>query len=189
MDAIEAASLADSRYSRVAMWFHWIIAGLIVTNLVIGLTHEGFDRSTRAVVMTLHKSIGLTVLLLSLGRLAWRLGHRPPAFDPLMKHWEVLLARTVHSLFYVLMIALPLSGWLLSSSSGRATNFFWLATVPALPISQSDQSHELWEASHMLLGFSMIGLLFLHLAGVAKHQLEGHRHMIGRMAPLLYRSR
>ena len=188
-DSFGAASLAEGRYSPVAMWFHWVIAGLIVANLMLGFLHEDFDRESRRLAMMVHKSIGLAVLALSIARLAWRLSYRPPAFDPVMKGWEMLLARTIHALFYVLMIGLPLSGWLLSSSGGRSTPFFDIVTFPPLPISTSDDSHDFWEEAHALLAWSMITLLALHVAGVLKHLFEGHRQMLGRMAPVLYRKR
>src|SRR5688500_14145507 len=86
-------SQVQERYSRVAIWLHWIIAGLIIANLLLGFSHEEFGKAAERQIMWFHKSIGLTVLALTLGRLAWRLGHRPPAFDPVMKQWEMRLAR------------------------------------------------------------------------------------------------
>ncbi len=177
--------LVQARYSRVAIWFHWIIATLILANLALGFFHEGFDRPYRSTAMMIHKSTGLLVLILSLGRLAWRIAHRPPAFDPSMRAWERRLANAVHRLFYLLMIALPLSGFLLSSSGGRVTAFYGLFTVGSAPVSKA--SHDLWEGSHELLAFGMIFLLLVHLGGVMKHLLQGHGRMLGRMATILYR--
>jgi cytochrome b561 len=187
--ALDAFSLERARYSRVAMWFHWIIAVLIITNLALGFFHEGFGRSTGAAMMFWHKSLGLTVLLLSIGRLLWRLGHKPPPFDPHMARWEVAMARTAHAVFYILMIGLPLSGWLMISTAGRTTDFFGLFPVPPLPGIRSHDAHELLEEVHEYLGWTILALIVLHVAGAAKHHLEGQRHLIGRMASWIYRDR
>jgi cytochrome b561 len=185
--AAEAVGLTALRYSRGAMWFHWAIAALIVVNLFLGFYHEDFGRDARAWLMFFHKATGITILALSLARLGWRLGHRPPPFDAVLRPWEQKLARAVHGLFYVLMIAVPLTGWMLSSSSNRPTDFFGLFEIAPLPVPRSDDAHDLFEGAHELLGKVMLGLILLHVAGAVKHHLEGHRHLIGRMGPWLYR--
>ena len=176
-------------YSRGAIWFHWIIAALVVANLLIGFFHEDFDKAARTWMMFFHKSFGLTVLALSLGRLIWRLRHRPPAFDPVLRAWERSLARATQWLFYALMIAIPLTGWLLVSSAGRATSYFGLFEIGALPVAQGDAAKDGWESVHKNLGIAMITLIALHVAGALKHHFEGHKHLIGRMAPWAYRRR
>jgi cytochrome b561 len=177
------------RYSSTAILLHWIIAALIVGNLVLGLFHNDFGKAAVPTVMFLHKATGMAILGLSLARLAWRVGHRPPAFDPVLRPWEMKLATFTHWLFYVMMIAIPLSGWLLSSTGGRATDFFGLFEIAPLPISRSDETHELMEEVHEILGKAMIVLILLHVAGAVKHHVQGHRHLIGRMGPWLYRGR
>ena len=177
------------RYSRVAIWLHWLIAALIVVNLFLGFYHEEFSKPVRASMMFWHKSIGLTVLALTIGRLLWRLGHRPPAFDPVMKRWEIGLASLIHWLFYALLILIPLSGWLVASTGkSPTTSFFGLFGVPPLPLRGED-AHELMEEVHELLAYGMIGLILLHVAGALKHHFEGHRHLIRRMAPWANRGR
>ena len=183
-----AGTPLEHRYSRVAVWFHWTTAALIIANLLLGFFHEDFGREARATAMFVHKATGITVLLLSIARLGWRFRVTPPTFDPLLRPWEVILARSVHWLFYILMIIIPLSGWLLSSSSGRATNFWGMFEIPPLPIGQGDDLHDFFEEAHELLGFGMVGLIALHVAGALKHHVQGHRHLIGRMAPCLYRT-
>lgn len=103
-----------------------------------------------------------------------------------MKRWEAGLAALIHWLFYVALIAIPLSGWLLSSSGHRVTSFFGLFDIAPLPIARSDVIRDIFEKAHELLAWSMILLLALHVAGALKHHLDGHRHLIGRMAPFPY---
>jgi cytochrome b561 len=185
MATLAAPDLA--RYSRVAVWLHWIIAALIVANLLLGFFREDFERPVRAVLMGWHKSIGFTVIALTLLRILWRLTHRPPAFDAAMKRWEVGLARLVHGLFYLLLLLLPLSGWLIVSTGERInpTSVYWLFDIGPLPVTPGEDLHEFAEEAHKLLGYAMLGLLALHVGGAAKHILDGHRHLLGRMAPWL----
>ncbi|HEY0413873.1 MAG TPA: cytochrome b/b6 domain-containing protein [Allosphingosinicella sp.] len=193
MTATAAAALdyEGARYTRVAVWLHWTIAALIVVNLLIGLFHEDFAKPVTATLMFWHKSIGFAVLALTLVRLAWRLGHRPPAFDPVLKRWEAGLARAVHALFYLLLLSLPLSGWMLVSSGKRVnpTSFFGLFNIGPLPVTPGRELHELAEGGHQIFGYAMLLLLVLHVGGAVKHHLDGHRHLLGRMAPWLYRPR
>jgi cytochrome b561 len=193
MDAAGAAALDydGARYSRGAVRLHWIIAALIVANLLLGFFHEDFAKPTRGVMMGWHKSIGLAVLALTLVRIAWRFSHRPPAFDPVLKPWEAGLARLVHGLFYLLLLAIPLSGWLIVSTGMKVnpTSFFWLFNIGPLPVAPGEGIHDFAEEAHELLGYVMLLLLVLHVGGAVKHHLDGHRHLIGRMAPWLYRGR
>jgi cytochrome b561 len=177
----------DLRYSRTAIALHWVIATLILVNLTLGIIHDSFPKPVSATMIFYHKAIGITVLALTLLRLGWRLIHRPPPFDPAMKKWERGLARTVHWLFYVLLVAIPTTGWLLTSSGGRATSWFGLFSIPALPVSRSDDAHDTFQALHQYLAYSVIALLLLHVAGALRHHLKGHGRIIGRMAPWFYR--
>ncbi|HEX8126514.1 MAG TPA: cytochrome b [Allosphingosinicella sp.] len=178
-----------ARYSRAAVWLHWILAALIVVNLLLGFFHEEFARPVRSTMMGWHKSLGLTVIALTLVRILWRLTHRPPPFDPAMKGWEVAVARLVHGLFYLLLLAIPLSGWLLVSSGQKVnpTNFYWLFKIGPLPVTPGEGLHEFAEEAHELLGYAMLVLLLLHVGGAIKHHLDGHRHLIGRMVPWAWR--
>jgi cytochrome b561 len=173
-----------ARYTRVAIWLHWIIAALIVANLTIGLIHDDLDRAISRPLMNFHKATGITILVLTLARLAWRLTHRPPPDDPAMKKWESALAHLTQWVFYGLLIILPLTGWLLiSTGKNPVMGWYGLFTVPPLPAAKA--THDLWSESHEILGYAMLVLLLLHVAGALKHHFGGDRHLIGRMAPWL----
>jgi cytochrome b561 len=173
-----------ARYTRVAIWLHWIIAALIVANLTIGLIHDDLDRAIRGPLMNFHKATGITILVLTLARLAWRLTHRPPPDDPVMKPWERALAHLTQWVFYGLLIILPLTGWLLiSTGKNSLMGWYGLFTVPPLPAAKA--THEIWSESHEILGYAMLVLLLLHVAGALKHHFGGDKHLIGRMAPWL----
>jgi cytochrome b561 len=171
---------AQARYTRVAITLHWLIAALIVANLVIGLLHESLLKGT----IPLHKSIGLLVLALSVVRLLWRLVHRPPPLPATVKPWERGLAHLNHWLFYALMILLPLSGWVFTSASPERhpTRFFGLFTVP--PIAGQDKAlHDAVSGRHTQFAYLMIALIVLHLAGALKHRLFDRDGTLARMLP------
>lgn len=175
----------SSRYSAIAILLHWAIAALIIVNLALGIGHDAFGRASMPTVMGIHKSIGFTVLVLSLARLAWRLAHPAPALPAAMPGWQVVLARATHIFFYVAIIALPLTGWLMSSASPLRfpLEFFGLFPIPYLPVPQSREAAGGWGQAHELLGFATIGVLLLHVAGALKHHFVDRDDVLVRMLP------
>ena len=171
--------MIEQRYNRVAIVLHWAIAGLVLLNIVLGFT---FANSVAAethisAIAQVHKSIGLTVLLLSLFRLAWRLTHpAPPITGPFAG-----LARAVHGLFYVLLIATPLAGWALVSVSPRniATRYFFLFTWPhigllhGMDLSVRRRDISRFVDVHNGLALLSLGLIGLHLAAALYHHRRG----------------
>src|SRR5262245_58961210 len=119
-------------YDRVARGLHWTVGGLIIVNLILGIGHDAIGKAFS--VMPIHKSIGLLVLALSLFRLAWRLTHRPPPLPDSMARWEKAAAHGLHWIFYALMIALPVTGWIFVSAGDRPLHFFWLFDVPKFDV-------------------------------------------------------
>lgn len=183
---MRSALIRTDRYSSVAIAFHWTIAALVLINLAIGLFHDAMPRGWG--VMPIHKAIGITVLVLSLGRLAWRLSHRPPPFAPETAAWERASARLVHASFYVLMIVLPLSGWAMSSygePSPRPLTWFGLFDIPYLPVDKAMAGAA--GDAHELLGYVMAALLVLHVAAALRHHLILRDATLARMAPILRR--
>jgi cytochrome b561 len=184
-----------SRYSTTAMWLHWIIALIIIGNLVGGLTidfwldsPDAAMKQTGGVIMSLHKSLGLTVIVLTLLRLATRIASPPPPLPAHMTPLEQLLARATHLLFYILMLALPLSGWAMVSTGKTVKPIPWfgLFDVPALPLPAS--LHGVFGEGHEIIGFIAIATIALHIAGGLKHQYLDRDDVLGRMLPWLRRA-
>lgn len=174
------------RYTSVAKALHWAIAILIVGQLIGGFVMHNLEFSQIKVnLYQLHKSFGLTVLMLALFRLYWRLTHKAPALSPDYKRWERVLARVTHVAFYVLIIAIPLAGWIMVSASedGFPTEFFFLFDWPDLPVAESEAAEEFWVEIHELLAKLTIGLLVLHVAGALKHHLMDKDRTLFRMLP------
>lgn len=183
---MKTALSTHSRYSSVAIALHWSIAILIVANLVIGLVHESVGREVVVTVMDVHKGIGLLVLALSVLRLLWRLGHAVPQLPGGTPVWQVALSRTTHLFFYVAMIALPLTGWLIVSAAPVRfpLSFFWLFDVPYLPVAQGKPLAHFWSEIHEILAFATIGVLVLHVAAALKHHLIDKDDVMTRMLPM-----
>ena len=180
---------ADERYSTAAVALHWAIALFILFNLVTGTFMEGLHQPTKHVVVSLHNSSGLTILLLSLSRIALRLSYKPPALDETLSRLERRAAKAVHAALYVLMIAMPLAGWAITSSSTRKTvsELYLLTPLPkigflvGLPNAQKDALHDQFVLAHQTGAWILLALLLAHVGGALKHQFLDRRPQLARM--------
>jgi cytochrome b561 len=182
------------RYGAVAMTFHWLIALLIAANLGLGFyfanVMDSHDPSFFAIVQ-LHKSIGLTVLSLSVLRLAWRLVNPIPPLPGDFSAPMRVLARGTHYLFYVLIIAVPMFGWATVSTSprGTPTMYFGLFQWPHLPLLSTLPRAAKREyvgmigETHALLAYSALGLLVLHMSAALWHHIVRRDSILRRMLP------
>jgi cytochrome b561/polyisoprenoid-binding protein YceI len=181
------------RYSSVAILLHWLIAAAMIFMIILGwrMGDQARGPSTFA-IFQLHKSLGISILLLSLLRILWRLAKPPLAYSQPLGRWESRLSHLVHVGFYAAMFVLPLSGWLLVSTSKIQVPTLLFGTIPwpDLPgfSGMTDVIrhgwHERGEAVHGLMAKLLTyGLIPLHLAGVVKHQLMSKDDIAGRMIP------
>jgi cytochrome b561 len=178
------------RYSLVAILLHWSIAALILTNLGLGWWMQTLDGLAQFEKYQLHKSIGILVLLLSLVRLGWKLSHKAPPYPETMRPWEKLAASSVHALLYAIMIGMPLTGWLLVSTSpfNLPTLLFHTVPWPHLPVHDWPvearmQVNHLSETTHKVLAFGTAGLVALHIGAALKHQIIARDQILARMLP------
>jgi cytochrome b561 len=176
-----------SNYSRGAIALHWSIGVLMILNLLGGFFHESFGKAAVPLIMGLHKSTGILILVLTVGRLVWRLTHRPPPLADTVKRWEKGLAHATHWAFYLLMFALPITGWLMSSAGGRKypISFYGLFPVPFLPVAQDKAAANIYAERHEMLGFIIAALIILHIAAALKHHLLDKDNTVVRMLPML----
>jgi cytochrome b561/polyisoprenoid-binding protein YceI len=192
---IETASAAGpqrKRYTTVAIILHWLIAAAILFQIILGWRMgDGPKGATTYAIFQLHKSIGITILLLSVGRLAWRLFHKPPPHPATQPRWETIASHVVHVAFYVIMIGLPVTGWIIVSTSKLAIPTIlygaipWphLPFLPELAAGPKHAWHQAGEVGHGLLVKTTYLLLLLHLGAVAKHQILDKDEVLGHMAP------
>lgn len=184
---------AVSKYTRVAMLLHWLIATLIVANVLLIWVVDFLPEAWGRPVIDTHKSIGITVLGLALMRLLWRFTHRPPPLPSAYPQWERKASHVAHAALYVVMLGLPISGWLHDSAwKDAATHpmqwfglFEWpriasiMNTAPAL----KEVLHERFGLIHEVFGFLLYGLYVLHVGAALKHQFRDKQPELQRMLP------
>lgn len=174
-----------NRYSPVSLTLHWLIAALVVTQIVLITAHEAVDGPDPYIGW--HKSVGLLILVLTLARLAWR------AFNPAiplpsdMPRWQKPLARATHVLFYVVLLVMPLTGWLASSAAGREIPWFGLFNWPLLPIGGGRETAGGFMGVHELVVKGLYVLIALHVIGALKHHFVDRDNVLHRMLPFIPR--
>lgn len=175
------------RYGGVAMTLHWLIAAAIIGLLIVGKYMHGLADShpDKFALYQLHKSFGISVLVLTVVRIGWRAMHPAPPLPAAMPVWERWAAHASHFLLYTLMLAIPLSGWLRVSSDtlGIPTLWFGLFEVPHLPVGASEEVSHLAHETHELLGNALILLLAIHVAAALKHHFWDRDAVMKRMLP------
>jgi cytochrome b561 len=172
-------------WGGAAKFFHWIIALLIVGMGILGLIMVELPKKPNVIpVYTMHKSFGLTVLTLVALRLAWRAFDPHPREPDSMPRWQALGARAGHALLYVLMFAVPLSGWLFDSASAlRPLYWFNLIPIPSLTGGPDSGLKELTHIMHETLFWLLIVVAAGHAAMAVVHQYVQHDGILARMLP------
>lgn len=179
----------DTHYTATAKALHWLIAVMILGMLGFGFYMTGLDLSpTKLELYSWHKWAGVTIFTLVLARLAWRIGHRPPALPAHMPAIERLAAHAGHHLLYVLMLAIPLSGWLMSSAKGFQTVYLGIIPLPDL-LTKDKEIGDMLATVHQILNFTLAALVITHVAAALKHYVVDRDEVLGRMIPLLDRKK
>jgi cytochrome b561 len=173
---------AGSRYDRTAVALHWIVGLGILAQLAFGWLLGEFGRGTpeRALAINLHKSTGIVLALLIVLRLAWRLGHRPPAYAPQVDGRLLRMARLGHVLLYVCMLGMPLSGYLASNFSKHGIRFFnQYALAPWGP--DDKDLYALFNGTHDVLAVAFSLLVAAHILAALHHGLIARDGVLARM--------
>ena len=171
------------RYSGVAIGLHWLIGLMILVSFTVGLTMVELSLSPfKLRLYSWHKWAGVTIFMLVLLRCMWRLTHAAPTLPPDMPRWQRIAADTSHFALYALMIAIPLSGWLMSSAKGFQTVYFGVIPIPDL-LQKNKELGETLALVHQSLNFTMIGIVILHAAAALKHHFIDQDDILRRMLP------
>lgn len=193
VDAPPPLSPAQQRYTAVAIGLHWAIALLIIGLIAVGWIMDylipGGPGSPKTAIIQLHKSFGITVLLLTIVRIIWRLMNPPPP-EPAMPALQRHVAGAVHVFLYFLMLLMPLTGWIMASAEigQHETRFFgtfemYIPGIPGLADATRESIAAKSESIHHALPWVIIALLVLHVAGAIKHQFIDKDGLMARIAP------
>lgn len=169
-----------SRYGFIAAILHWIIVAGIIAQYLLAEAAEDHEGGAAEGPMSIHNSVGITLLGLAVLRLLWRLVERSPELPLQMHKYEIILARTVHITFYVLLFAIPVSGWMLASLEGESLRYFGLFDLPALT---SGGTKELLKEVHETLFNILFVLALVHIAAALKHHFIDHDNVLRSMLP------
>jgi cytochrome b561 len=169
-------------WGGLARLFHWAMPVLFATTIPLGWYMSDLPLGAHKVrLYALHKSIGLTLLALTLLRLAWRLAERRPALPP-MPRWQARAAGATHAALYALMFAIPLSGWLYNSAAGFPLRWFGLVNLPALTAS-NPALKPLAHGIHATAVWVLLALVALHVAAALKHHVVDRDRTLALMVP------
>ena len=180
-----------ARYTGTAIALHWIIGLLMVVNVALAWAWPvAPDEAVRTLINN-HKSIGITVLALVSMRLLWRLSHRPPALPEHHRPWEKRAAHAAHMMLYVVMFAMPLSGWIMDSAWEKAADnpnfwfglFEWprLGFIMSMDAATKKSVHDVFGQMHEVAAFILYFLVIVHVGGALKHQFLDKDKELARM--------
>jgi cytochrome b561 len=173
----------QDRYGNIAQTLHWVIAGLIVTQFVLASLADDLPLGLAKLTMyARHKSVGMTILMLAILRLIWRLINAPPALPAGMKGYEKFLAKATHGAMYALLFAMPLSGWLMSSAKNYSVSWFGLFTWPNL-VAPNEERFHFFKDLHGFLATTLFVVAILHIAAALKHHFWNKDDVLRRMLP------
>ena len=171
------------RWGSFAQFLHWVVVALILVQVTLGLIANELPLGVKKLAMlTRHKSFGITILALAVIRLLWRWTNPTPALPENLKRYERVLAHFTHVALYVLLFAMPLSGWMMSSARGFPVSWFGLVQLPDL-VPKSKPLYDALLQTHDRLAWALGAVVLLHVAGALKHHFVLKDHVLRRMLP------
>lgn len=173
------------RYTSTAIALHWLMALMIVCAAGLGLYMVGLDFSPQKLKLySWHKWLGVTIFLVAVLRAVWRLTHPAPPLPASVPPWQRRAAAFTHALIYMLLLAIPISGWLMSSAAGAPVVYLRLVPLPDL-LDKDETLAEQLAFVHASLNYTLMALLALHVGAALKHHFYDRDDVLRRMLPLL----
>ncbi|NYT86741.1 cytochrome b [Pollutimonas harenae] len=173
----------EHRYTRTAIFLHWLVAAGLIGTFTVGFFMQDLPLSpTKLKVYSWHKWAGVTLLLLVATRLCWRLTHAAPPLPTNMSPTARFTAHAAHWLLYALMLAIPLSGWTMSSAVGFPVVWFGVIQLPDLVPKDKALGAALKQA-HQVLNYTLLVMVIAHLAAALKHHFIDRDTVLSRMLP------
>lgn len=173
------------RWGSVAQFLHWSVAALIFALMALGWLAVSTPLSPAKInLFYWHKSLGMLVLALVLVRLGWRAGNPAPELPADLARWEPPLARATHVFLYILIVLMPVSGWLINSAAGIPFKIFWVLPLPAItPVSESLEHG--FELLHLAVFWALAVVLIGHIGASLRHHFLLHNRVLHSMLPFI----
>ncbi len=180
---MSTANTPITRYGRIAVGLHWIIAACLLVSVILGLIIGNVEESeSTEQVLAIHKSFGITIFVLTLVRVAWRLTHRAPPPPTSMPAYQRAAAALTHGLLYFTLLAMPIIGYVAVAARGRETKFFGLFDVPQLtPLSRMLSQNA--TTVHVYGQYLIYALLIAHIGAALYHHIALKDDVLTRMLP------
>ena len=170
-------------YPATSKLLHWLVAACVLTTAPLALAMVRVDKGpTQDALYNFHKSLGVLILVLMILRLINRLVAGAPIPDPSIEPWQRKLSSAVHGLLYVLLLAMPVVGYIANSAYGAPTPFFGLFTLPKIVGDNEALATQLFTL-HRWVGFLVILLVLMHIAGALYHFVIRRDGVLQRMLP------
>ena len=172
------------RYSNLNQSLHWItsLCMLAILPLAWVMTNAKEGTPFAGALYNWHKTLGTFVLLITAFRIVWRFIDKPPPYPPTVARWDRVMAQTVYGLFFLVLLWMPITGFIMSESEGHPTKIFNLIPTPQL-WPKNEHLADLFGFLHALGQWPVYALIVLHLCGVAVHLIWGRDGVVGRMLP------
>ncbi len=174
---------SDTNFGAIAKFFHWVIALLVILMIPLGFLMGGASGSLFSILITLHKSTGLTILFLLILAYLWRLMNKRPKFASDTPVWQAKLANWTHAGLYIFLFLQTLTGWIMTTAADYAPNFWWIVKIPAPGISMNKTTARVCNFIHHYSAWILVGLICLHLIGALYHWWIRRDGVFQRMQP------
>jgi cytochrome b561 len=172
-----------ARWGHVAQFLHWLIVVLIITQVILANLAEDLPLGMKKLAMfARHKSVGITILGLAVIRLLWRWANPTPTLPTTLKPYERTLAGLTHVGLYVLLFAMPLTGWMMTSARGFPASWFGFFQLPDF-VPKNDSLYKAMKETHDTLALALYAIVFLHVVGAMKHHFVLKDDVLRRMLP------
>ena len=161
----------EQGYGTFAKFLHWGMAIMVIVLIAVGTYMTGFDKTdpSKMDIMGMHKSFGVIFMLFAILRVIWNRVNNSPKVPDVLASWETLLSKTITGSLYLLMLAIPLSGYAMTNLFGYPVSLFGLFDLPLL-FGKNPEMGLLAKQAHVLMVYTLLAALFAHIAGALKHR-------------------
>ena len=178
-----SSTQVSNRYGLIAQLLHWAVVVGILLQYVWAWRIDNTDSIREQFsLVTTHKSIGMTVLALVLLRMGWRAFNKPPPYPPSMARWEINAANLMHALLYLLILLMPLTGWMYTSAAGYGAEFWGLIDVPDF-VPTGERLENFMHVAHETIGWVIPIVVAVHVLAALRHHFALKDDVLKRMVP------